>query len=271
MTDDKERIAKVIARAGAASRRGAEAMIAEGRVILNGTKLGTPATLVGPNDKILIDGKPLPAPMTTRLWRYHKPKGLVTTARDEKGRKTVFDALPEDMPRVLNVGRLDLNSEGLILLTNDGGLKRKLELPATGWLRRYRVRVFGAPSEASLAKLRKGVTVDGETFGKMDVTLDRGEGSNAWVTVGLREGKNREVRRAFASVGHDVNRLIRVSYGPFQLGELKRGEVELVPGRTMREQLGGLLDGAVTPKRQKALAPKARAKKRPTGTKRYPK
>jgi len=264
MADDKERIAKVIARAGLASRREAEAMILAGRVVLNGTKLDTPAMTVGADDKIVVDGKPLPQAASTRLWRYHKPKGLVTTTSDEKGRKTIFDALPEDLPRLMTVGRLDLNSEGLLLLTNDGGLKRKLELPATGWLRRYRVRVFGKPSENALDKLRAGIEVDGERFRGMDVKLDKSEGSNAWLTVGLREGKNREVRRAFSAVGYDVNRLLRVSYGPFQLGDLPRGEVELVPGKIMRDQLGGLMEGAMVPTRSKAAATKG---PRPTGTK----
>ncbi len=268
MSEDKERIAKVIARAGLASRREAEAMILAGRVVLNGKRLETPAVTVGGDDKILVDGAALPAPAATRLWRYHKPKGLVTTTRDEKGRKTIFDEMPSDLPRLMTVGRLDLNSEGLILLTNDGALKRRLELPATGWLRRYRVRVFGTPSEAGMERLRAGIEVDGEQFGKMEVTVDRSEGSNAWVTVGLREGKNREVRRAFGAIGHDVNRLIRTSYGPFQLGDLPKSDVVLVPGKIMRDQLGHLLEGSVAPKRTKAMPKNGHAARKPKAPRR---
>lgn len=239
MTEDApERIAKRIARAGLASRRDAERMIEDGRVTLNGKRLDTPAQTVTLADKITVDGKPLPEAEATRLWRYHKPTGLVTTARDEQGRKTVFDALPEELPRVMSIGRLDLNSEGLLLLTNDGGLKRKLELPATGWLRKYRVRVKGAPNEAALAKLSDGVTVDGERFRAMSVTLDRVQGANAWLSVSLREGKNREIRRAMNHIGLDVNRLIRVSYGPFQLKDMAKGAVEEVKPSVLRAQLG---------------------------------
>ena len=233
-----DRIAKVIARAGAASRRGAEALITEGRVRVNGKRIDSPALNVTPDDKITVDGKPLAAPDIPRLWLYHKPTGLVTTARDEKGRETVFDALPEDMPRVMSVGRLDLNSEGLLLLTNDGDIKRRLELPSTGWLRRYRVRLKGTPDDAALEPLRAGMTVEGERFQAMQVTLDRQQGANAWVTIGLREGRNREIRRALGALGYDVNRLIRISYGPFQLGELKAGKVEEVKSKILRDQLG---------------------------------
>ena len=237
--DDKgERIAKAIARAGRASRREAERLIAAGRVSLNGRTVETPATLVRPGDNIAVDREPLPAPERPRLWLYHKPAGLVTTARDEKGRATVFDALPEGLPRVLSVGRLDLASEGLLLLTNDGEIKRRLELPATGWVRKYRVRVKGTPDEATFAPLRKGLTVDGERFQPMSVTLDRQQGANAWLTVGLREGRNREIRRAMETVGLPVNRLIRVGYGPFRLGDLAPGAVEEVRGRVLRDQLG---------------------------------
>lgn len=233
-----DRIAKVLARAGVASRREAERMIEAGRVTVNGRKIDSPALNVTPQDRITVDGKDVAAPEPARLWLYHKPTGLVTTERDEQGRKTVFDALPDTLPRVMSVGRLDLNSEGLLLLTNDGGIKRKLELPATGWLRRYRVRVKGTPKDAMLEPLRKGITSDGEKFQGMIVTLDRQQGANAWLTVGLREGKNREIRRAMEAVGLSVNRLIRTSYGPFSLGELKAGEVEEVKARVMRDQLG---------------------------------
>lgn len=239
MSQKGERIAKVMARAGLCSRREAERWIAEGRVTVNGRVLDSPAVLVSETDDVRVDGKPLAPPERTRLWRYHKPAGLVTTHRDEKGRKTVFDALPPTLPRVISVGRLDLNSEGLLLLTNDGALARRLELPATGWVRRYRVRVHGKPDAASLAALAKGVTIDGVAYGPIEAKLDRVRGSNAWVTVALREGKNREVRRVFEHLGLPVTRLIRVAYGPFQLGALPRGAVEEVPGKVLKEQLGG--------------------------------
>lgn len=233
-----DRIAKVLARAGLASRRDAERMIAAGRVSVNGNKIDSPALNVTEADRITVDGKPLKEPEPARLWMYHKPPGLVTTDRDEKGRETIFDKLPEDLPRVLSVGRLDINSEGLLLLTNDGAIKRKLELPSTGWLRRYRVRINGRPSDAAFAPLRKGLVIDGERFQAMTVTLDRQQGANAWLTIGLREGKNREIRRAIEDIGFTVNRLIRVSYGPFQLGTLKPGAVEEIRRRVMRDQLG---------------------------------
>jgi 23S rRNA pseudouridine2605 synthase len=236
--DAPERIAKRLARAGVASRRGAEALIAAGRVTVNGRTVDSPALNVTAADRITVDGKPVAAPEPTRLWRYHKPAGLVTTERDERGRDTVFAHLPADMPRVLSVGRLDLNSEGLLLLTNDGELKRRLELPSTGWLRKYRVRVHGTPDEAMLEPLRAGVTVDGERFQPMHVTIDRQQGSNAWLTVSLREGRNREVRRALQAVGLGVTRLIRISYGPFQLGDLAPGAIEEVRPKALREQLG---------------------------------
>ncbi|CTQ34287.1 pseudouridine synthase [Jannaschia rubra] len=251
---DGDRIAKVIARAGVASRRDAEVLVQELRVTVNGRTVSNVATNVLPGDRVTVDGKPLPRPDGARLWLYHKPAGLVTTARDEKGRETVFDALPADLGRVLSVGRLDLNSEGLLLLTNDGELKRQLELPTTGWLRRYRARVNGTPDEAALDRLRAGITVEGddgpETFAPMQVTLDRQQGANAWLTLGLREGRNREIRRAFAAVDMYVNRLIRVSYGPFQLGTLAAGEVEEVKPRILRDQLGDTFDGELAESRK---------------------
>jgi len=238
-TDNKgDRIAKVIARAGVASRREAERMIEAGRVAVNGNKIERAALNVIDTDKITVDGRDLKAPEPPRLWLYHKPTGLVTTNRDEQGRTTIFDELPEDLPRVMTVGRLDLNSEGLLLLTNDGALKRKLELPSTGWLRKYRVRIKGRPTDTTFEPLRKGLVIDGEKFQPMTVTLDRQQGANAWATVGIREGRNREIRRAMEAVGLSVNRLIRVSYGPFQLGTLKTGAVEEIRPRILRDQLG---------------------------------
>jgi 23S rRNA pseudouridine2605 synthase len=237
-TPKGDRIAKVLARAGVASRREAERMIEAGRVSINGKQLTSPALNVTAKDKITVDGKQIAEAEDTRLWLYHKPTGLVTTAKDEQGRETIFDKLPEDMPRVMSVGRLDLNSEGLLLLTNDGEIKRKLELPSTGWLRKYRVRVKGTPEDKTLAPLRNGLVIEGEKFQPMTVTLDRQQGANAWLTVGLREGKNREIRRAMEAVGLTVNRLIRVSYGPFQLGQLKPGEVQELRRKVIRDQLG---------------------------------
>ena len=238
-----DRIAKVMARAGVASRREAERMIIEGRVTVNGQPVESPARDVLPTDHITVDGKKLDEPQETRLWLYYKPIGLVTTEADEKGRQTVFDALPRDMPRVMSVGRLDLNSEGLLLLTNDGELKRRLELPATGWLRRYRVRVNGLPNDLTFEPLRRGVTIDGEDFAPMEVKLDSQRGTNAWLTVGIREGKNREIRRAMAHVSLQVNRLIRIGYGPFKLADLEPNEAREVKRRVLRDQLGGLLTG----------------------------
>ncbi|WP_289081898.1 pseudouridine synthase [Sulfitobacter pontiacus] len=237
-TPPGDRIAKVLSRAGIASRREAERMIEAGRVRVNGAQIDSPALNVTPSDAITVDGKPVGEPEPPRVWLFHKPTGLVTTNRDEKGRGTIFDDLPEDMPRVMSIGRLDLNSEGLLLLTNDGEVKRRLELPSNGWLRRYRVRVNGRPTDDMLEPLRKGITVDGEDFQPMTVTLDRQQGANAWLTVGLREGKNREIRRAMEAVNLSVNRLIRTSYGPFQLGELKTGEVEELKRKVVRDQLG---------------------------------
>lgn len=233
-----DRIAKVLARAGIASRREAERMIEAGRVAVNGKTIESPALNVTPQDKITVDGKPVSEPEPARLWLYHKPSGLVTTTRDEKGRATIFDNLPADMPRVMSVGRLDLNSEGLLLLTNDGAVKRKLELPSTGWLRKYRVRINGRPKDEDFAPLRQGLVVEGQKFQPMTVALDRQQGANAWLTIGLREGKNREIRRAMEDIGFTVNRLLRVSYGPFQLGDLKPGAVEEIRRRVLRDQLG---------------------------------
>jgi len=233
-----DRSAKVLSRAGIASRREAERMIEAGRVAVNGAQISSPALNVRLSDKITVDGKEIAAPEPARLWLFNKPTGLVSTDADEKGRKTIYDALPDDMPRVMSVGRLDLNSEGLLLLTNDGAIKRRLELPSTGWLRRYRVRVNGRPTDDIFEPLRKGLTVDGETFQPMTVSLDRQQGANAWLTVALREGRNREIRRAMADIGLVVNRLIRVSYGPFQLGDLKSGAVEEVRRKILRDQLG---------------------------------
>lgn len=241
MTNDTpkgDRIAKVLSRAGIASRRVSETMIEEGRVSVNGKTITSPALNVTAEDKIVVDGKRVGAPDAARIWLYHKPAGLVTSERDEKDRATVFEAMPDDMPRVMSVGRLDINSEGLLLLTNDGEIKRKLELPSTGWLRRYRVRINGSVSEARLDELRAGITVDGVNYMPMIVTFDRQQGANAWLTVSIREGKNREIRRTMEAIGVVVNRLIRVSYGPFQLGDLKQGDVEEVKSRVVRDQLG---------------------------------
>jgi 23S rRNA pseudouridine2605 synthase len=232
------RIAKALARAGLCSRREAERWIAQGRVSVNGEVLASPARDVSAGDRIEVDGKELPAPEPPRLWRYHKPRGLVTTHADPQGRKTVFDALPEHLPRVVSVGRLDVNTEGLLLLTNDGALARHLELPATGWLRRYRVRAHGTIDQAALDKLRGGVEIAGVRYGPIEATLDKVQGSNVWLTIGLREGKNREVRTILDHLGLTVNRLIRISFGPFQLLELPSGEVEPVKRRVLADQLG---------------------------------
>jgi 23S rRNA pseudouridine2605 synthase len=239
-----ERIAKVIARAGLASRREAEAWIVAGRVAVNGKTLTSAALNITPSDKVAIDGKPLPARERTRLWLYHKPRGLVTTARDPEGRTTVFEVLPPELPRVVSVGRLDLTTEGLLLLTNDGGLARVLAHPDTAWLRRYRVRAFGQVDLARLTALKDGIEIDGFSYGPIEAELDRQQGDNAWLTLGLREGKNREVRRVLEHLGLSVNRLIRLSFGPFQLGDLGEGAVEEIRTRYLKEQLGGLADEA---------------------------
>ena len=233
-----ERIAKVIARAGLASRREAEAWIAAGRVAVNGAVIRSPALNVTARDRIEVDGKPLPARQRTRLFLYHKPRGLLTAHTDPQGRPTVFQHLPRDLPRLISVGRLDFNTEGLLLLTNDGALARVLELPATGWLRRYRVRAHGAVTQPQLDELRAGVTVDGVRYEAIEATLDRVQGSNLWLTFAIREGKNREVRNVLGHLGLMVTRLIRISFGPFQLGELAEGAVEEVPTRVLRAQLG---------------------------------
>jgi 23S rRNA pseudouridine2605 synthase len=234
-----ERIAKRLARAGLCSRRDAERWIAEGRVSVDGQVLATPAVLVTEASRIIVDGRPLPETEQTRLWRYHKPAGLVTSHKDPEGRPTVFDRMPEDMPRVISIGRLDLNSEGLLLLTNDGAMARRLELPSTGWVRRYRVRVHGEPDPEKLKILERGVTIDDIAYGPIKAILDRQQGSNAWLTVSLKEGKNREIRRVMEYMGWSVTRLIRIAYGPFQLGLLNPGEVDEVPPRVLKEQLGG--------------------------------
>ena len=233
-----ERVAKVVARAGLCSRRDAEEWVTQGRVSVNGRVINSPALDVNDSDVITVDGKPLPARERTRLFMYHKPRGLMTTHADPEGRPTVFDHLPEDLPRLISIGRLDFNTEGLLLLTNDGGLARTLELPDTGWLRRYRVRAHGNVTQAQLDELKNGVEVDGVKYGAIDATLERDRGANVWLVFAIREGKNREVRNVCAHLGLEVNRLIRISYGPFQLGELAEGEVDEVKTRVLREQLG---------------------------------
>jgi len=233
-----ERIAKVIARAGLCSRRDAEKLIAEGRVALDGRPVESPATLVGEAAAISVDGRALPEAEPARLWRLNKPAGVIVSARDPQGRRTVFDLLPAGLPRLQPVGRLDLSSEGLLLLTNDGALKRRLEQPEKGYVRRYRVRVYGTVSEAALAALAKGVTVEGVRYGAIAARLDSRRGANAWLTMSLGEGKNREVRRVCEHLGLKVSRLIRISYGPFHLGKLPAGAVEELPRKALREQLG---------------------------------
>ncbi len=235
------RIAKAMARAGLCSRRDAERWISDGRVAINGAVISSPARDVGPNDRVLVDGQPLPGAEPPKLWRYHKPKGLVTTHRDPEGRLTVFDKLPAELGRVISVGRLDVTSEGLLLVTNDGALARHLELPSTGWLRRYRVRAHGRITAEALERLQDGIEVEGVKYGPIEASLDSQQGANVWLTLGLREGKNREVRKVLAALGLDVNRLIRISYGPFQLLDLPPGQVEVVRRRVLVEQLGPVL------------------------------
>jgi len=259
-----ERVAKVIARAGLCSRREAERWIAQGRVAIDGATLTSPAVTVTPENVVTVDGEKLPAAERPRLFRFHKPAGVLTTAHDPEGRPTIYDDLPAELPRLMPVGRLDFNSEGLLLLTNDGGLKRHLELPATGWVRRYRARVYGAPDRTALAALANGVTIDGVAYGAIDARLEGdskepAKGRNVWLTIGLREGKNREVRNVLAYLGLAVNRLIRVAYGPFQLGDLPRGAGEEVPWKALREQLGTIVSAAPGAPHE---TPRARAKDR---------
>ncbi len=236
-----ERIAKFIARSGVCSRRQAEEIIRQKRVTVNDEIVKSPAFNVEGDEKILIDGEKLPQIEHTRLWLYHKPSGLLTTHKDTENRATVFDNLPPEMPRVISVGRLDLNSEGLLLLTNSGALSRQLELPENGWKRRYKVRVHGFVDKKKLAELEKGVTIDGVEYGKVKIEFEGQNSANAWLTITLSEGKNREVRKLMKYIGLEVSRLIRLSYGPFQLGSLKRGEVKEVPQKVLKEQLGSKL------------------------------
>lgn len=256
---DGERIAKFLARSGVASRRESEKLIEAGRIKVNGKTLTTPAFKVTGKDTILFDNNPIAGKAPTRLWRYHKPDGLVTSHKDEKGRETVFDALPDDLGRVISVGRLDITSEGLLLLTNDGELARQLELPSTAWQRKYRVRAYGKVTQHDLDGLKSGIKIDGIQTGPIEAELERQKGDNAWIAVTLREGKNREVRRALDTLGLHVNRLIRVSYGPFQLGNLGKGEVEEVKTRILREQVGHLVnipEAKARPQGQRISKPK---------------
>ena len=236
-----QRLEKFMASAGVCSRRAAETYISDGRVTVDGQIIKTPAFNVTGEENILLDGEKLKAPEAVRLWLYYKPIGLVTTHKDEKGRKTVFDELPQSIGRVISVGRLDLNSEGLLLLTNSGDLSRELELPKNAWSRRYRVRVHGILEQTKLAQIQKGVTIDGVSYGKIEVKIDSQNGTNTWLTVTLSEGKNREIRKLMAYCGLEVARLIRVAYGPFQLGNLQKGEIKEVPQKVLKEQLGSRL------------------------------
>lgn len=240
VTPEREpmRIAKAIARAGICSRREAETYIAAGRITVNGKKISSPALNVTAKDKIKVDGKALPDQEPVKLWRYHKPKGLVTTAKDEKDRETIFSKLPKDLPRTITIGRLDINTEGLLLLTNDGELARHLELPKTGWLRRYKVRAKGSITQDKFDALKEGITIEGIKYGPIQASLIKEQGSNCWFTMGLREGKNREIKRICEHLGLNVNRLIRLSFGPFMLGDLKSGEVEEVHSHILADQLG---------------------------------
>jgi 23S rRNA pseudouridine2605 synthase len=278
-----ERIAKIVARAGLCSRRDAEEWIVQGRVAVNGRVINSPALDVTANDVVTIDGKPLPERERTRLFLYHKPRGLMTTHDDPEGRPTVFDNLPEGLPRLISIGRLDFNTEGLLLLTNDGGLARALELPDTGWLRRYRVRAHGEVTQAQLDELKKGVEVDGVKYGSIDATLERDKAANVWIVFAIREGKNREVRNVMAHLGLEVNRLIRISYGPFQLGEIEEGQVEEIKSRVLREQLGDKIvamsgaqfdkpvkdavEGDVAPRAKEATKERIKGRIKPVGSK----
>ena len=237
LPDAPERVARALARAGVASRREAERLIEAGRVAMNGQVLTSPAVNVGPGDILTLDGTPIADREPPRLWRYHKPAGLITSHKDPKGRPTVFERLPPDLPRVISIGRLDLNSEGLLLLTNDGALARQLELPSGGVVRRYRARAYGRATQEKLDRLKVGITVEGVAYGPVDAEIERGQGSNVWIGVGLAEGKNREVRKVLEALGLKVNRLIRVAYGPLELGDLQPGEVEEVPARRLKQML----------------------------------
>jgi len=271
-TQKGERIAKLLARAGVASRREAEKMIIAGRVEVNGKTIRTPALNILPSHVICVDGKPLAAPEPCRLWRYHKPRGLITTTRDPQARPSIFDRLPPDLPRIMSIGRLDINTEGLLLLTNDGALKRYLELPQTGWIRRYRVRAFGTPNKARLEKIKKGVKIDGVIYRPAEIELpirqnnNDQQGSNVWLTISIREGKNREIKKLLAYAELQVNRLIRLSFGSFQLGKLPIGAVEEIPRRVLRQQLGTVwadIMAGKTPRAQKSPTPKYNAPKKP--------
>jgi 23S rRNA pseudouridine2605 synthase len=274
LAEGEERVAKALARAGVASRREIERLIGAGRVALNGQVLTTPAVKVGPSDILTVDGAPVESAEPARLFLYHKPPGLVTTHSDPKGRPTVFQALPRDLPRLISVGRLDLASEGLLLLTNDGGLSRALELPSTGLARQYRARARGRIDQARLDSLKDGITVEGVRYGAITAHLDKAKegpaGANLWITMTLTEGKNREVRRVLEALGLSVNRLIRVAYGPFALGDLERGAVQEVGPRVLREQLGHLIAPAHLPKGERAQyqppAPAKAAPPKPRGT-----
>src|SRR5271166_720759 len=261
-----ERIAKVIARSGLCSRRDAEVLIGEKRVSVNGAVIESAALDISPSDKVLVDGKPLATREPPRLWRYHKPKGRVTTHKDPEGRPTVFEALPEELPRLISVGRLDFNTEGLLLLTNDGDLARHLELPSTGWARRYRVRAFGQIEQSNLNELAAGLRTGGVNYGPIEATLEREQGDNVWITLAIREGKNREVRRIMEHLGLTVNRLIRVSFGPFILGDLEPGQIEEVKTSVLKDQLGARLSRQLGVRREpireeRSLAP---ARSKPT-------
>ena len=261
-----ERVARALARAGVASRREAERLIEAGRVAMNGQVLTSPAVNVGPGDILTLDGSPIADREPPRLWRYHKPPGLITTHKDPKGRPTVFERLPPDLPRVISIGRLDLSSEGLLLLTNDGALARELELPSTGVVRRYRARAFGRASQEKLDRLKSGITVEGVAYGPIDAKLERGSGANVWITLALAEGKNREVRKVLEALGLKVNRLIRVAYGPFDLGELQPGEVEEVPARRLKPLIQSGFTGEPEPEPKRSRHPQpARADSAPRG------